>query len=136
MTTEKVATDGAARTPGWERATLEKLAFAALNEQKSTRRWKTFVRLAWLAFFVFLVWAVMSRGSVSTDKSAAHTAVVDIKGEIAAGGETSADAVVAALRSAFEDDGAKAVVLLCNSPGGSPVQAGIMNDEIYRLKAK
>ncbi len=136
MATEKVATDGAARTPGWERATLEKLAFAALNEQKSSRRWKTFIRLAWLAFFVFLVWAVMNRGSVSTDKSTAHTAVVDIKGEIAAGGETSADAVVAALRSAFEDDGAKAVVLLCNSPGGSPVQAGIMNDEIYRLKAK
>ncbi|TAM42631.1 MAG: S49 family peptidase, partial [Burkholderiaceae bacterium] len=136
MATEKVATDGAARTPGWERATLEKLAFAALNEQKSSRRWKTFIRLAWLAFFVFLLWAVMNRGSVSTDKSTAHTAVVDIKGEIAAGGETSADAVVAALRSAFEDDGAKAVVLLCNSPGGSPVQAGIMNDEIYRLKAK
>ena len=38
--------------PNWERATLEKLAFAALNEQKSTRRWKTFVRLAWLAFFI------------------------------------------------------------------------------------
>ncbi|MEO6973219.1 MAG: S49 family peptidase [Rhodoferax sp.] len=136
MTTEKGAIDGSTRPPGWERATLEKLAFASLNEQKSSRRWKTFVRLAWLAFFVFLVWAVMNRGSVSTDKSAAHTAVVDIKGEIAAGGETSADAVVAALRSAFEDDGAKAVVLLCNSPGGSPVQAGIMNDEIYRLKAK
>ena len=134
--TKPVASSAATNTPGWERATLEKLAFAALNEQKSSRRWKTFTRLAWLAFFVFIAWAVMHRGAVSTDKRTAHTAVVDIKGEIASGGETSADAVVEALRSAFEDDGAKAVVLLCNSPGGSPVQAGIMNDEIYRLKAK
>ena len=134
--TKPVASNAATNTPGWERAALEKLAFAALNEQKSSRRWKTFTRLAWLAFFVFIAWAVMHRGAVSTDKSTAHTAVVDIKGEIASGGETSADAVVEALRSAFEDDGAKAVVLLCNSPGGSPVQAGIMNDEIYRLKAK
>ena len=134
--TKSVANSSATNAPGWERAALEKLAFAALNEQKTNRRWKTFTRLAWLAFFVFIVWAVMHRGSASTDKSTAHTAVVDIKGEIASGGETSADAVVEALRSAFDDDGSKAVVLLCNSPGGSPVQAGIMNDEIYRLKAK
>jgi protease-4 len=127
---------GGARDAGWERATLEKLAFAAINEQKSARRWKTFVRLAWLAFFVFLVWAAMHRAVVTSDKATPHTAVVQIKGEIAEGGETSANAVVAALRSAFEDSGTKAVVLLCNSPGGSPVQAGIMNDAIYRLKAK
>ena len=122
--------------PGWEQAALEKLAFASLNEQKTTRRWKTFTRLAWLAFFVFLAWAFMHRGSVSTDKSTEHTAVVEIKGEIASGGDTSAESVMAAMRSAFEDEGAKAVVLLCNSPGGSPVQAGIINDEIIRLKAK
>ena len=52
--------------PGWERATLEKLAFASLNEQKATRRWKTFVRLGWLAFFVFLAWFAFSRSTPST----------------------------------------------------------------------
>jgi protease-4 len=62
--------------------------------------------------------------------------VVEIKGEIASGAEASAELIVAALRSAFEDEGAQAVVLLINSPGGSPVQAGIINDEIRRLKAK
>ncbi|MDP3606350.1 MAG: S49 family peptidase, partial [Polaromonas sp.] len=82
--------------PGWERATLEKLAFAALNEQKATRRWKTFVRLAWLAFFVFLVWFVMQR-SATTSVSTPHTAVVEIKGEIAAGADASAEFVNAAL---------------------------------------
>jgi len=39
------------------------------------------------------------------------------------------------LRSAFEDAGAQAVVLRINSPGGSPVQAGLVNDEVRRLKA-
>ena len=122
--------------PGWERATLEKLAFAALNEQKASRRWKTFVRLSWLAFFIALVWMALHRGTPTTDATVPHTAVVEIKGEIAAGADASAEFVNAALKAAFEDEGAKAVVLLINSPGGSPVQAGMMNDEILRLKAK
>lgn len=122
--------------PGWERATLEKLAFSALREQRATRRWKTFVRLGWLAFFIFLAWFAVSRTSTSTTATTAHTAVVEIKGEIANGSDASAEFVVAALKTAFEDAGAKGVVLLINSPGGSPVQAGIINDEIKRLKAK
>jgi len=122
--------------PGWERATLERLAFASLDEQKATRRWKTFVRLSWLLFFIVLLWLVLHRGSPATDPSVSHTAVVEIKGEIAAGADASAEFINAALRAAFEDSGSKAVVLLINSPGGSPVQAGMMNDEILRLKAK
>ena len=123
-------------TPGWERNTLEKLAFASLNEQKATRRWKAFVRMSWLLFFVVLAWMALHRGTPATSASAPHTAVVEIKGEIAAGSDASAEFINAALKAAFEDDGAKAVVLLINSPGGSPVQAGMMNDEIRRLKAK
>lgn len=121
---------------GWERATLEKLAFASLEEQKSTRRWKTFVRLAWLGFFIALVWLVMHRGSAPNSVTSPHTAVVEISGEISEGSNASAEFVNSALRAAFEDEGARAVVLLINSPGGSPVQAGMMNDEILRLKAK
>ncbi len=67
--------------------------------------------------------------------SAPHTAVVSIKGEIAAETNASSEAVVSAMRAAFADGGARAVVLLIDSPGGSPVQAGIINDEIRRLKA-
>lgn len=123
-------------SPGWERATLEKLAFAALEEQRAARRWRSFVRLAWLAFFLFIVWALMYRGAPAADKSLPHTAVVEIKGEIATGADASAEFVVAAMRAAFEDEGAQAVVLLINSPGGSPVQAGIITDEVKRLRAK
>ena len=61
--------DRAAAPPGWEQATFEKLMFATLREQRATRRWRTFTRLAWLAFFVFLVWGLMHRGSPSTGKS-------------------------------------------------------------------
>jgi protease IV len=118
----------------WERTALEKLATNYMAEQKTARRWRTFVRLAWLAFFAFMAWSVLDRGAPSKDFSADHTAVIEIKGEISSGGETSADQVITSLRNAFEDKGAKAVVLLINSPGGSPVQAGMINDEIYRLK--
>jgi protease-4 len=131
-----VAEKAPALEAGWERATLEKLAFAALEEQKSTRRWKTFVRLAWLGFFIALVWLAMHRGSAPSSVSSPHTALVEIRGEISEGSDASAEFVNAALRAAFEDEGARAVVLLINSPGGSPVQAGMMNDEILRLKAK
>ncbi len=122
--------------PGWERATLEKLAFASLAEQRTARRWRNFVRLAWLAFLVALLWLATQRGVPLSEVSTPHTALVEIKGEIASGGEASADIVINAARAAFEDKGAQAVVLLINSPGGSPVQAGIINDELRRLKVK
>src|SRR5450830_201852 len=130
------AKQGSVDNAGWERATLEKLVFASLTEQRLARRWRNFVRLAWLAFFVLAMWVAISQNSASKDVSTPHTAVVDIKGEIASGADASAELIVAALRGAFEDNGAQAVVLLINSPGGSPVQAGIINDEIRRLKAK
>lgn len=122
--------------PGWERALLEKLAFSALAEQRTARRWRNFVRLAWLIFLAFVVWLAALRGAPIPEASKPHTALVEIKGEIASGGEASAEVVINAARAAFEDEGARAVVLLINSPGGSPVQAGIINDELRRLKAK
>lgn len=116
---------------------LEKLLLGTLAEQQAARRWRTFRRLGWLAFFAFLLWAILSQEmAASTHKNGPHTAVVAIKGEIAAGVNGSAENIVAAMRSALEDQGSKALVLLINSPGGSPVQAGIINDEIVRLKAK
>ena len=128
--------DKAAHTaPGWERETLEKLAFATLREQRAARRWKVFLRLAWLGFLVALLWLVYVDMTPSTTSvSTPHTALVEVRGEISSDSEASAQAIIGSLRSAFEDPVALAVVLLINSPGGSPVQAGIINDEIHRLK--
>jgi len=134
----KLTVGAADAAPGenrsWERATLEKLAFASLNEQRLARRWRTFVRLAWLLFFAALVWLAFEQGVSTQNVSTPHTAVIEIKGEIASDAEASAELILASARAAFEDVGAQAVVLLINSPGGSPVQAGIINDEIRRLK--
>ena len=120
----------------WERATLERLAMATLIEQRQARRWRNGIRLAWLGFIMALFWFGWERGGTPTDVSKPHTAVIEIRGEIAAGGEAGADLVVGSLRNAFEDSGTQGVVLLINSPGGSPVQAGMINDEIRRLRAK
>ncbi|WP_439588501.1 S49 family peptidase [Hydrogenophaga sp.] len=118
----------------WERETLEKLVLATIREQQASRRWKIFFRLVWLVLIGAVVWMIYSANTSSSSVSKPHTAVVEIKGEIGSGAEASAENVVPALRSAFEDTGAQAVVLLINSPGGSPVQAGIINDELNRLK--
>ena len=115
---------------------MESVALGYLKEQRRARQWRNGLRLAWLVFLVVMSWVVLHRGASSTSTSTAHTAVIEIKGEIDADGLAGSSAVVTSLRSAFEDEGSQAVVLLINSPGGSPVQAGIINDEIARLKKK
>ena len=115
---------------------LERLAFDTLKEQRATRRWKIFFRLVWLGLVIAFAAYLFGSDGTATKTSTEHTAVVELKGEIASGADASAEYVIAALRTAFEDDAAKAVVLLINSPGGSPVQAGMINDEIVRLKAQ
>jgi protease-4 len=81
------------------------------------------------------MWQVLAHNQTSTTISTPHTALVNIKGEIADGGDASAENVVASMRAALEDSGSQGLILLINSPGGSPVQAGIISDEILRLKA-
>lgn len=120
---------------GWERATIEKLLFAQLKEQQAARRWKVFTRLLWLAVFGALVWVIWNAENLEAPVTTPHTAVIEIKGEISSTAEASAENVIASLHSAMEDKGAQGIVLLIDSPGGSPVQAGIINDEITRLKA-
>ena len=129
------STQGAALSrPGLEQ-TVESLARELIAERRTERRWRIFFRLAWLGLLLVIVWALMpGRGSHSAP-TGPHTALVELRGEIAPDTEASAEQMLSGLRSAFEDVGARAVVLRINSPGGSPVQAGIINDEIRRLKA-
>ena len=55
-------------------------------------------------------------------------------GVIEAGGEVNADSFMTSLADAYKSTGTKGIILRINSPGGSPVQAGIINDEIRRLR--
>ncbi|CAB3643510.1 hypothetical protein LMG27174_00622 [Paraburkholderia rhynchosiae] len=122
--------------PGWERAALERIALAAIDEQRAARRWKIFFRFLALAILGLLIWGALD---FSGDKLAAtgrHTALIALDGEISAGSNANAEDINTALESAFDDAGTAGVILRCNSPGGSPVQAGIIYDGIRRLRAK
>jgi protease-4 len=120
--------------PNWERDVLEKLALSAIQEQRRSRHWSIlFKTLGFLYLFVvlFMVSGWFGSDGVSIK---AHTALVDLQGVIASD-QTSADSVISSLQGAFEDKKTKGVVLRINSPGGSPVQAGQIYDEIRRLRA-
>ena len=110
------------------------LARDFLRERRAERRWRVFFRLFWLTLAGLLVYSLWAQGRHVTPTTTPHTALVEVRGEIAADTEASAEQIVAALKDAFKDDAAQAVVLRINSPGGSPVQAGIVYDEIKRLK--
>ena len=120
--------------PGWEREVLEKLVFTSLAEQRRTRRWGLAFRFTWLALAVSFVVVWADPEWLHSDPGGPHSALVEVRGLIADGGDTSADRVVAGLRAAFEDSGTAGVILRVNSPGGSPVQAGYISDEIVRLR--
>ncbi|MBI2311345.1 MAG: S49 family peptidase [Betaproteobacteria bacterium] len=121
----------------WERQVLEKLATGALQEQRRARRWGilfktlTFVYL-FILLFLWLGWI----GDRETPIAGKHTALVELRGVIAADSQASAAAITSGLQEAFKDKNTQGIVLRINSPGGSPVQAGYINDEIRRLKAK
>jgi protease-4 len=124
--------------PTWERKILEKLALEALTEQRRRRRWSIFFRLLGFAYLTVILIFVVDWGD-SAERLAdgkKHSALVQMTGVIHANGDASAEHVISALQSAFEDKGTAGVILRINSPGGSPVQAGMINDEIVRLRAK
>lgn len=124
--------------PNWERKVLERLAFETLAEQKRKRRWGIFFRLLGFAYLAVLLVMLVDWGDTAgrlTDGKK-HSALVQVDGVIAVTGESSAEHVTGALQSAFEDSATQGVILRINSPGGSPVQSGLISDEIRRLRAK
>ena len=123
-----------AATPQATDTLAEQFARAYLMDRRSERRWRIFFRLSWLLFVIALVYGVVVSRNKVTAPTGPHTALIEVHGEIADGAEASAENLVPGIKNAFEDAGAQAVVVRINSPGGSPVQAGIINDEIRRLK--
>lgn len=124
------------RPPNWERDLLERLAFAALTEQRRARRWSIFFRFFFIALFLLVLILSQSDYWGGRALAARHTALVDLDGEIGANTLASADNVISGLRAAFESTSTVGVIVRANSPGGSPVQAAYINDEIRRLRAK
>jgi protease-4 len=129
--------------PNWERSVLEKVALKAIEEQRRARQWSILFKLLWFTFALIILASALgwigrpdketTAGSISSGK---HTAIVDVEGVIAPESKASAEKVIKGLNRAFKDSNTQGVVLRINSPGGSPVQAGYVNDEIRRLRAK
>jgi protease IV len=122
------------RKEGWERDVLEKLAFGTLNEQRARRRWSIFFKFVTLGLIAFGIWVASGLGSKDADVVGPHTALIEIDGTIESGTSGAADTVIPALNRAYSDDSSVGIILRINSPGGSPVQAGMINDEIVRLR--
>ena len=118
----------------WD-SVAEQFARDMLRDRRSDRRWRNFFRLSWLLLVLAVAYAVFAARHHNAAPTGPHTALIEVRGEIAEGAEASAENLVPGIKSAFEDSGAQAIVLRFNSPGGSPVQAGIISDEIRRLKA-
>ncbi len=120
---------------GWERELVEELALSSLKEKRRSRRWGILFKLLTFAYLFVFIWLMVDRDSQdSTSRREAHTALVNVSGVIMDGSGASADSVITGLREAFKNEHAKGVIIRINSPGGSPVQAGYINDEIRRLK--
>ena len=121
----------------WERKVLEKLALEALAEQKRGRRWGIFFKLLGFGYLALLLVVALDLGKGdNVAEGAKFTALVDLQGVIKAKGDANAEHVTSALQAAFEDKHTAGVILRINSPGGSPVQSGIINDEMRRLRGK
>jgi len=119
----------------WHRDLVNRLAFAAVDEQRRARRWSIFFKIL-LALYLLLIlflymptdWSDLSKASEK------YTALVNLKGVISDSTEASADNIITGLRKAFEDENTAGVILRANSPGGSPVQSAYIYDEIKRLR--
>ncbi len=121
----------------WERDTLRRLAFATLNEQRRTRRWRIFFVFLFFIYLFLTLWIFLKPDLLEGEHgSEKHTALIEVQGVIASDTEASADHIISGLRKAFKDERTAGVILRINSPGGSPVQASYIYDEIIRLRKK
>jgi protease-4 len=118
----------------WEREALEKIALSALNEQKIARRWNIFFKSLTFLFIFILLFLGYGAERTSKGGSGNHTALIELNGVIGEKDEVNAKDFFESIRRAYESSGTKGIILKINSPGGSPVQAGMINDEIKRQK--
>jgi protease-4 len=120
----------------WERQTIEKVALAAIQEQRRARQWGIVFKMLLFIYLFALLFVGLGWFSKKDSSPGRHSALVDLQGVISSSSAASAEVVMAGLQDAFKDKRTQGVILRINSPGGSPVQAGYINDEIRRLRTK
>lgn len=121
----------------WERELLTRLAMSSLHEQRRTRRWRIVYWLLVLTIFTVVFVSLTKLASEAEISTGPHAAVVRVEGVITSNPiEANADSIIRGLRNAFEHENTRGVILRINSPGGSPVQAAYVYDEMIRLRNK
>jgi len=120
----------------WEKDAIKEIALAGIKEQKSSRRWGIFFKLLGFAYLLILI-LILSSNNINESASITqkHTAIVKLSGPIVPGEPGGADSIILGLQDAFSNNNASGVILEINSPGGTPVQASMIYDEIKRLRA-
>ena len=132
-----IATKEKNNTSRFEDSLVSELAREVLKEQRRNRRWGIFFKLIFAIYIaIFFAVYVFENFRLSSFGDRKHTALIEITGVISADTEANADFIVTGLRKAYEDKNTEGIILRINSPGGSPVQAGYVNDEIKRLRIK
>ena len=89
---------------GWERRVLEKVALSAIAEQRASRRWGVLFKsliLIYLFAVLFIGMGWIKRGDYKSPGK--HTALVELRGVIAADSLASADNITSGLQAAFKD---------------------------------
>ncbi len=119
----------------WEKVTIEKIAMESFIQQKRSRQWGVFFKSIILLYIGFIIYFIVTASNTANIANGEFTALIRLKGEISSDSEISASNVKSSLKEIYENPGVKAVILSINSPGGSPVQSGIINNEIVRYKA-
>jgi len=118
----------------WERDVLAKLVMSTVQEQRRSRRWNIFFRALTFALLFIVLFTINAPKTWEPVVTGRHTSLVEIDGEIAADKSANADDIIKSLRAAFKDKDTAGVLIRADSPGGSPVQSGYINDEIFRLR--
>ena len=126
-----------AKEPDWERKLITDIATSAIKEQRRARRWGIFFKLLFFAYITFIgvvIWQGQASDMVTSSKR--HTALINIEGTITNGTDgTNANTIIESLQAAYKSKGTVGIIINVNSPGGSPVQSGLVYDEIKRQKA-
>jgi len=121
------------------RSTDHHVIDALLKDRKKDRRWKTIRSFVWaliVLLYAFLIFMPKSAKDAATNTRKPYAALIRLNGEITANRSFSARKVIPELNRAFRDKRARGVLIVINSPGGSPVQASIIHDKILQLKQK
>lgn len=118
----------------WEKTALENLLNENVKERQSNRRWRTFWRLIVLGLTILAIYTYFAPFKKGASVLSNHTALIKLDGEISSGTTANAADVITALQAAFESPEVGGVILKINSPGGSPVQSGMIYDEMLRLR--